>query len=185
MHAVCQQLPGLHSPGWCTTEPGVPQAATTSLGFCHTHTNDTGYDHGARFIGVRAAAPLLLIHVLDAQDDRHRGAGDHAKVCDHQIHQVRRRHIVHQVEEPQGFVLCPASQLGLPLALHDQIVGVICGERGIRTSGQGNGPTLQPIPTSRRMGGRGLRPPMWEEGGRAIPSSLETKESVCTRSQNL
>lgn len=86
----------------------------------------------------------LLIHTFDTQDNRDRGAGDHAQVRDDQIHQVRRRHIIDQVEEAQGLVLCPATQLGLALSEHDEVIRIICREEYPVRSWAGT-PPLRPV----------------------------------------
>lgn len=73
----------------------------------------------------RQEAVGSLVHVFHSQHHRHRGARDHSKVGDYQIHEIGRRHIVRQVEEAERGHILPTFQVGLSCTAHDEVVRVI------------------------------------------------------------
>lgn len=44
---------------------------------------------------------LSLVTALDSKDNRDRTARDHAQLCDHQIHELRRSHVIDQIQQPE------------------------------------------------------------------------------------
>lgn len=125
----------------------------------------------------RQEAVGSLVHVFHSQHHRHRGARDHSKVSDYQIHEIGRRHVVRQVEEAERGHILPVLQVGLSCTAHDEVVRVIWEK--INTHGEFIQDENKIKPSTQ------VNKTQKDTFLFFIPSSLETKESVCTLSQNL